>query len=174
MHLIRSLSPSVGLQKASEKTAKGKDEEIGQASWFQTGIPTNEIYAHFARDGFPASECDLPQRCGMFGVCEDSQCVACPLSSKLIGWSKNCEPLPACGSNKFYYYKLEGVDHSSSKYESVKMKEVDCGKKCSSDCKCSGYFFNKEISKCFIAYDLLTLAKVENSTHVGYIKAPKL
>ncbi|VFR02742.1 unnamed protein product [Cuscuta campestris] len=137
----------------------------------------DEIYAHFARDGFPGSECDLPQRCGKFGVCEDSQCVACPLPSGLMGWSKKCEPvtLPACGSSKFYYYKLEGVDHSSSKYdESVKMKEVDCGKKCSSDCKCSGYFYNKETSKCSIAYDLLTVAKVENSTHVGYIKAPKL
>lgn len=137
----------------------------------------DEIYAHFARDGFPASECDLPQRCGEFGVCEDSQCVACPLPGGLMGWSKNCEPvkLRPAACNEFYYYKLEGVDHSSSKYGSVRiMKEVDCGKKCSGDCKCSGYFYNRETSKCSIAYDLLTLAKVENSTHVGYIKAPKL
>jgi hypothetical protein len=53
------------------------------------------------------------------------------------------------------------------------MKEDDCGKKCSSECKCMGYFYNKETSKCTIAYDLQTLTKVPNSTHVGYIKAPK-
>jgi hypothetical protein len=131
----------------------------------------------FSRDGFPESECQLPERCGKFGLCEDSQCVACPLPSGLLGWSKNCEPVkpPACGSKDFYYYKLEGVDHSMSKYASgsVAVKEDDCGKKCSSDCKCMGYFYNKETSKCTIAYDLQTLTKVSNSTHVGYIKAPK-
>jgi len=132
----------------------------------------------FSREvGIWDSECQLPERCGKFGLCEDSQCVACPLPSGLIGWSKNCEPVKpaASGSKNFYYYKLEGVDHSMSKYASGSgtMKEDDCGKKCSSDCKCLGYFYNKDSSKCSIAYDLLTLTKVANSTHVGYIKAPK-
>ncbi|KAJ6292985.1 hypothetical protein OIU76_025444 [Salix suchowensis] len=131
----------------------------------------------FSRDGFPESECQLPERCGKFGLCEDSQCVACPLPGGLLGWSKNCEPVkpPACGSKNFYYYKLEGVDHSMSKYAggSGPVKEDECGRKCSSDCKCMGYFYNKETSKCSIAYDLQTLTKVSNSTHVGYIKAPK-
>ncbi|KAJ6417108.1 hypothetical protein OIU84_002912 [Salix udensis] len=131
----------------------------------------------FSRDGFPESECQLPERCGKFGLCEDSQCVACPLPGGLFGWSKNCEPVkpPACGSKNFYYYKLEGVDHSMSKYAggSGPVKEEECGRKCSSDCKCMGYFYNKETSKCSIAYDLQTLTKVSNSTHVGYIKAPK-
>ncbi|XP_011029573.1 PREDICTED: epidermis-specific secreted glycoprotein EP1-like [Populus euphratica] len=134
-------------------------------------------YTLFSRDGFPEGECQLPERCGKFGLCEDSQCVACPLPSGLMGWSKDCEPVkpPACGSKNFYYYKLEGVDHSMSKYASGSgaMKEDDCGKKCSSDCKCLGYFYNKDTSKCWIAYDLQTLTKVANSTHVGYIKAPK-
>ncbi|XP_034900523.1 epidermis-specific secreted glycoprotein EP1 [Populus alba] len=136
-----------------------------------------ETYTLFSRDGFPEGECQLPERCGKFGLCEDSQCVACPLPSGLMGWSKFCEPVkpPACGSKNFYYYKLEGVDHSMSKYASGSgaMKEDDCGKKCSSDCKCLGYFYNKDTSKCWIAYDLQTLTKVANSTHVGYIKAPK-
>ncbi|CAK7327666.1 unnamed protein product [Dovyalis caffra] len=134
-------------------------------------------FSLFSRDAFQESECQLPERCGKFGLCEDSQCVACPLPSGLMGWSKDCEPVkpPACGSKNFYYYKLEGVDHSMSKYTSGSgpMKEDDCGKKCSSDCKCMGYFYNKETSKCWIAYDLQTLTKVENSTHVAYIKAPK-
>ncbi|KAB5534560.1 hypothetical protein DKX38_017646 [Salix brachista] len=125
----------------------------------------------FSRDDFPESECQLPERCGKFGLCEDSQCVACPLPGGLFGWSKNCEPVkpPACGSKNFYYYKLEGVDHSMSKYAggSGPVMEDECGRKCSSDCKCMGYFYNKETSKCSIAYDLQTLTKVSNSTHVG-------
>jgi len=117
----------------------------------------------FSREvGIWDSECQLPERCGKFGLCEDSQCVACSLPSGLIGWSKNCEPVKpaASGSKNFYYYKLEGVDHSMSKYASGSgpMKEDDCGKKCSSDCKCLGYFYNKDSSKCSIAYDLLANA----------------
>ncbi|CAK7327663.1 unnamed protein product [Dovyalis caffra] len=132
----------------------------------------------FSREvGIWESECQLPERCGKFGLCEDNQFVACPLPSGLMGWSKGCAPVkpPPCRSKNFYYYKLEGVDHSMSKYASGSgpMKEDDCGKKCSSDCKCLGYFYNKDSSKCLIAYDLLTLTKVPNSTHVGYIKAPK-
>ncbi|KAF3442411.1 hypothetical protein FNV43_RR16327 [Rhamnella rubrinervis] len=36
-------------------------------------------------------ECQLPERCGSFGLCEDNQCVACPSSKGLFGWSKSCE-----------------------------------------------------------------------------------
>ncbi|KAL9353564.1 hypothetical protein Peur_056244 [Populus x canadensis] len=53
------------------------------------------------------------------------------------------------------------------------MNEDDCRRKCSGDCKCLGYFYNKDTSKCWIAYDLHTLTRVGNSTHVGYIKALK-
>lgn len=49
---------------------------------------------------------------------------------------------------------------------------IDCGKKCSGDCKCSGYFYNTKTSMCWIAYDLQTLTKVANPTHVGYVKVP--
>jgi hypothetical protein len=54
----------------------------------------------------------------------------------------------SCGSTNVYYYKLEGVDHTTSKHESGSgsMCEVECGEKCSSDCKCLGYFYNKEIN----------------------------
>ncbi|CAK7333291.1 unnamed protein product [Dovyalis caffra] len=133
-------------------------------------------FTFFYKDSDWESECQLPERCGMFGLCEDNQCVACPLPNGLIGWSKNCQPVkpPSCGSKNFYYCKLEGVDHYNSKYlsRSRAMNEDDCGKKCSSDCKCLGYFYNKDTSKCLIAYDLHTLTRVANSTHVGYIKVP--
>ncbi|XP_062011592.1 epidermis-specific secreted glycoprotein EP1-like [Rosa rugosa] len=132
-------------------------------------------FSLFDRDNWIwETECQLPERCGSFGVCEDSQCVACPSSSGvLLGWSKTCaaEKLTSCDAKSFHYYKIEGVDHFLSKFTSGSATtEVACGKKCTSDCKCLGYFYNRDSSRCWIAYDLKTLTKVANSTHVGYIK----
>ncbi|XP_028059039.1 epidermis-specific secreted glycoprotein EP1-like [Camellia sinensis] len=135
-------------------------------------------YALFDRDMGHDSECQLPERCGKFGLCESSQCVACPLSQGLMGWSKDCEALKvsstSCRQNYFHYYKLEGVDHFMSTYTTGDgpMMLDDCGKKCSKDCNCMGYFYHQETSRCWIAYDLMTLSKSENSTHLGYIKVP--
>ncbi|KAL3733883.1 hypothetical protein ACJRO7_023263 [Eucalyptus globulus] len=121
--------------------------------------------------------CQWPARCGNFGLCEDSQCVACPSPHGLLGWSKSCAPprVTSCRPSDFSYYKIAGVDHFLSKYTKGKgpMKEGDCGGKCSKDCKCLGYLYNRETSRCWIAYELKTLTKVDNSTHVGYIKVPK-
>ncbi|KAF3442405.1 hypothetical protein FNV43_RR16321 [Rhamnella rubrinervis] len=73
----------------------------------------------FDRESNWETECQLPERCGNFGVCKDDQCVSCP-----------------------------------------------------SPKGCSAYFYNQQTSRRWIAYELKTLRKVENSTHVGYIKAP--
>jgi hypothetical protein len=114
------------------------------------------IFTLFDRDSNWESECQLPEKCGKFGLCEDNQCVASPSPNKLAGWSKDCEAVKpsSCGSTNVYYYKLEGVDHTTSMHESGSgsMSEVECGEKCSSDCKCLGYFYNKQTSKCWIAY----------------------
>ncbi|GAV91128.1 B_lectin domain-containing protein [Cephalotus follicularis] len=130
----------------------------------------------FSRDSDLETECQLPLRCGSLGLCEDNQCVACPTANGLTGWSQGCQPvkLPSCNPNSFHYNKLEGVDHFMSKYTSGAgpVKEIDCLKKCSSDCKCLGYFYHTLSSKCWVAYDLMTLTKVSNSTHLGYIKFP--
>ncbi|KAJ8421844.1 hypothetical protein Cgig2_030933 [Carnegiea gigantea] len=87
-------------------------DKVDWAAWEVT-------FTLFARDSPYAlwdTECQLPQRCGDFGLCEDSQCVACPTPQGLLGWSKNCkQPKASCGNN-VKYYKLEGVDHFSSKY----------------------------------------------------------
>ncbi|KAI3457375.1 hypothetical protein Pfo_014038 [Paulownia fortunei] len=121
-------------------------------------------------------ECQLPERCGEFGLCEDSQCVGCPSPNGLLGWSKSCGPpkLTSCKDNDIKYYKLEGVDHFMSRYTmgNGPMKEEECSRKCTLDCKCLGFFFNRAESRCWIVYYLKALTKVENSTHLGYIKAP--
>ncbi|PPS05552.1 hypothetical protein GOBAR_AA15105 [Gossypium barbadense] len=133
-----------------------------------------ETFTLFSRDSIWGTECELPERCGNFGLCEENQCVACPSTNGLLGWSQNCQPKKVnCRPNGFSYYKLEGVDHFMSQYnEGEGIKESDCGRKCTSDCKCLGYFYHRETSKCWIANELKTLAKTSNSSHVGYIKAP--
>ena len=121
------------------------------------------------------SECQLPSWCGSFGLCENSQCVACPSKKGLLGWSKTCEPekLKSCKVSDFHYYKIQGVEHFLRKYTSGEaIKESACERKCTLDCKCLGYFYNRETSSCWVVNDLKTLTKVENSTHVGYIKTP--
>ncbi|WCJ20023.1 D-mannose binding lectin protein with Apple-like carbohydrate-binding domain [Euphorbia peplus] len=93
-----------------------------------------------------------------------------------MGWSESCEieKLSSCEVNEFRYYKIQGVDHFSAKYSDGGgvVKIGTCRDKCTNDCKCLGYFYNSEESRCWIAYDLNTLTKVENSTHLGFIKAP--
>ncbi|KAE8679079.1 Epidermis-specific secreted glycoprotein EP1 [Hibiscus syriacus] len=96
-------------------------------------------------------ECQLPERCGKFGLCEDSQCVACPSPNGLMGWTKDCDvkKLASCNEKDFYYYKLERVDHFMTTYtRGNAIKEDECGKRCSKDCKCMGYFYNQESSRC--------------------------
>ena len=132
-------------------------------------------YTLFDRDSIDESECQLPERCGAFGLCEENQCVACPLSSGLFGWSKNCttRAVTSCRASDFHYYKLEEVEHYMSKYTiGNRVSEDSCGKKCTGDCKCLGFFYHKDTSKCWITYDLHTLTKVANSSHMGYIKTP--
>ncbi|KAK8527482.1 hypothetical protein V6N13_085314 [Hibiscus sabdariffa] len=133
-----------------------------------------ETFTLFSRDSIWGTECELPERCGNFGVCEDNQCVACPSPNGLLGWSRNCQPQKvSCSPNNFSYYKLDGVNYFASQYnEGQGIKESDCGRKCTSDCKCLGYFYHRETSKCCIANELKTLAKTSNTSHVGYIKAP--
>ncbi|XP_002525645.3 epidermis-specific secreted glycoprotein EP1 [Ricinus communis] len=133
-------------------------------------------YTLFSRDSWE-TECQLPERCGNFGLCESDQCVACPSPKGLLGWSNNCQPakVSSCGVKDFVYYKLEGADHFSSKYTVGEgpMKQGACSDKCTKDCKCLGYFYHTQSSRCWVAYDLMTLTKVANSTHLAYIKLPK-
>ncbi|KAI5333028.1 hypothetical protein L3X38_023158 [Prunus dulcis] len=70
-------------------------------------------FSFFDRDNsiWWENECQLPERCGKFGLCEGSQCVACPSAKGLLGWSKTCEPekLTSCRASSFRYYKLKGI-----------------------------------------------------------------
>ncbi|XP_074290228.1 epidermis-specific secreted glycoprotein EP1-like [Silene latifolia] len=142
-------------------------DKVDWAAWEAT-------FTLFSRDsiyGLRETECQLPERCGNFGLCEDDQCVACPTPKGLLGWSKNCQqPKGSCGSN---YYKLDGVDHFLTKFTKGDgpMTIDACGKKCNKDCKCLGYFYHQQNSRCWIAFDLKTLTKVSNGKHVGYIKS---
>ncbi|KAI3769331.1 hypothetical protein L6452_00432 [Arctium lappa] len=120
-------------------------------------------------------ECQLPDRCGKFGICEDSQCVGCPTPNGVFAWSKDCvAKLPGCQASSFRYYELKGVDHFTVKYSAGTgpVNRKDCESKCTKDCKCLGYFYHTDRSRCWIAYELKTLTRVGSSTHMAYIKTP--
>ncbi|KAI3753680.1 hypothetical protein L2E82_25741 [Cichorium intybus] len=141
------------------------------------GVAWELVETFLDRDSRLEGECQLPERCGKFGLCENSQCVACPTPNGLSGWSKDCDAkkVTSCKASDFGYYKLEGVDHFMIKYTRGDggSKQSDCESKCTKDCKCMGYFYHTQGSRCWIAYDLKTLTRVGNSTHLAYIKTPK-
>ncbi|KAI3466736.1 hypothetical protein Pfo_023399 [Paulownia fortunei] len=147
------------------------DENVDWGAWEVT-------YVLFDRDDGQASECMLPKRCGSLGVCDEDQCVACPRPQGLLGWSKACAPpkLPPCkGVTNVDYYKVDGVEYYTSKYNEGNgpMTLAQCKDKCSKDCKCLGFFYRAESSKCLLVPELGTLVKVSNPSHVGYIKISK-
>ncbi|KAJ9563351.1 hypothetical protein OSB04_008511 [Centaurea solstitialis] len=120
-------------------------------------------------------ECQLPDRCGKFGLCEDSQCVGCPSPNGVFAWSKDCvAKLRGCEADSFRYYELKGVDHFTVKYGTGlgPVSRAGCESKCTKDCKCLGYFYRTDRSRCWIAHELKTLTRVGNSTHMAYIKTP--
>ncbi|PWA55811.1 hypothetical protein CTI12_AA425740 [Artemisia annua] len=123
----------------------------------------------------PVDECQLPSRCGKFGLCEESQCVGCPTPNGVLAWSKDCDyKLPSCNANSFKYYELKGVDHFTVKYTSGTGRTgIDnCKNRCTKDCKCLGYFYHTDTARCWTVNELKTLTRVGNSTNLAYIKTP--
>ncbi|XP_008451767.2 epidermis-specific secreted glycoprotein EP1-like [Cucumis melo] len=145
-----------------------------QVDWSPSEI-TFTLFDREFNTGNTESECQWPERCGQFGLCEENQCVACPTEKGLLGWSKTCmaKKVSSCDPKSFHYYKLEGVDHFLTKFNKGEgLSQKDCEKKCNLDCKCLGYFYQTKGSLCWVANELKTLIKVDNSTHLGFIKTP--
>ncbi|MCL7039580.1 hypothetical protein MKW94_028589 [Papaver nudicaule] len=140
----------------------------------------DETFTYFAvSQGEGFSECRLPEKCGAFGICSKSQCVACPTPKGLTIWSEDCKPptLPSCkaSTGNASYYQIDGVDHflSVSNEGEGPMKIDDCKLKCSKDCRCAAFFYRKDTSRCLIVNELNTLTKVTGSSskqHVAFIK----
>ncbi|KAI3960682.1 hypothetical protein MKX01_003856 [Papaver californicum] len=149
------------------------------------GNEWEETYTYFS-----LNECSLPEKCGVFGLCSKRQCIACPTSKGLIGWSEKCKPekLPPCTNTSTIssrtsssgelvdYYKIkDGMDF-------VAMKIGECRKKCSADCKCVGFFYRTVERRCLPAnYELCTLTtdpewdivQIDYPEVDGYIKFVK-
>ncbi|RZC83839.1 hypothetical protein C5167_046618 [Papaver somniferum] len=112
----------------------------------------DQFYAFF---GDSVWECGLLSKCGSFGLCDNRMCIACPSPKGLLGWSESCKPpaVPSCANGvaaAAEYYKIAGVQHFSSPFGEGQgpMKVNDCRDKCSKDCKCVGFFYREESSKC--------------------------
>ncbi|OVA15169.1 Apple-like [Macleaya cordata] len=161
------------------------DGNIHVYTYYEKGILNawEETYTLFTDSQGGADECYLPEKCGSLGICENSQCVACPTAKGLEGWSKDCKPSkqPSCNSTTVGYYKVEGVDHFLNIYNAeaepkTPMKIEECRKKCSNDCKCAAFFYKKDSESCLLTVQLNTLKKgddSESSKLVAYIKYTK-
>ncbi|XP_058103365.1 EP1-like glycoprotein 2 [Magnolia sinica] len=146
-------------------------EKVVEGAWMPT-------FSYFS--GTFVMECRLPMKCGSLGLCQEGMCVACPQRQGMLGWSEMCAPpkLPSSSckaSASVDYYKIDGVEHFLSRnVEGVgPMKVEECREKCSKDCKCVGFFYWRESSKCWVVPFLRTIRKVEESSHTAYIKFSK-
>ncbi|XP_010531929.1 PREDICTED: epidermis-specific secreted glycoprotein EP1-like [Tarenaya hassleriana] len=141
-----------------------------------TATAWDVTYRAFTREDEDGNDdCRLATWCGEFGLCKRSQCNACPTDKGLLGWDETCRPpkLASCDPKTFHYFKLEGVDHFMTKYNGGSATtESACGEKCTRDCKCLGFFYNRKSSKCWLGYELKTLTKTGDASQVAYIKAP--
>ncbi|GMJ10125.1 hypothetical protein like AT1G78830 [Hibiscus trionum] len=137
----------------------------------------DESFAFFS--SYFVRECALPSKCGAFGLCDKRMCVACPSPKGLLGWSESCrppKPVPCRSGAKVDYYKIVGVEHFLNTYlddGEGPMKVEQCRDKCTKDCKCVGFIYKEDTSKCLTAPILGTLIKDVNATSVGYIKYSK-
>lgn len=139
-----------------------------------------KTFALFSDDLGRLPGCALPDKCSKFGVCQDEMCVACPSPPfGLLGWSRECTPpqVKRCyGKGKQgqteNYFKIAGIENFVSTYtkgeEKVKMKE--CRGRCTMDCKCLGFLYWEKESKCWLTNVLGTLRKVDDLSHVVYVK----
>ncbi|KAI3862860.1 hypothetical protein MKW92_050086 [Papaver armeniacum] len=129
---------------------------------------------------FPSmqSECNLPEKCGVFGLCKNSKCVSCPSSKGLMAsWSKECklEKIPLCNSSKLAdYYKLEDVSSTMRSFKDRDYKKMtidECKMICSKDCKCTGFFYRKNEDSCLVTTtEIFTLTSDYNGRHeIGII-----
>ncbi|KAH9723049.1 EP1-like glycoprotein 4 [Citrus sinensis] len=56
-------------------------------------LPEEERFTLFGKDSRGSNainwenECQMPDKCGELGLCEDNQCIACPTEKGLIGWN---------------------------------------------------------------------------------------
>ncbi|MCL7035569.1 hypothetical protein MKW94_010784 [Papaver nudicaule] len=128
-------------------------------------------------------ECNLPEKCGLFGYCENQKCVSCPSSKGLLAasWNKECkrEKTPHCKGtkSKVAYYRLENVSSSirTANDKDYKKLSVDgCKNKCNEDCKCVGFFYRTEYGTCMVATtEMYTLTSDNIRWELGYIE-PKV
>ncbi|KAL9227051.1 hypothetical protein vseg_002791 [Gypsophila vaccaria] len=138
-----------------------------------------EAFKVFTKGGTAATkqetECQLPEKCGNYGVCDQDVCVSCPSPGGMVPWTDKCTApkLVGCsGGANVTYYRVEGVEHFVSKYTRGlrPVSQSVCETKCSVDCKCLGYFYHQEGSECWVVTDLKTFTKSANVNHFGYVK----
>ncbi|CAN6936433.1 unnamed protein product [Brassica oleracea] len=145
-------------------------------STLATATAWDVTYTAFTNDDTDGNdECRIPEHCLNFGLCKKGQCNACPTDKGLLGWDETCKTpsLTSCDPKTFHYFKIEGADSFMTKYNGgSSATEKACGDKCTSDCKCLGFFYNRKSSRCWMGYELKTMIRTGDASLVAYVKAP--
>ncbi|XP_051152319.1 EP1-like glycoprotein 2 [Andrographis paniculata] len=121
-------------------------------------------------------KCALPASCGEFGLCENGTCVSCPSRKGLLPWTPNCSPpqLPNCGGAAgIRYYRIDRAEHFLTLQMSAeRLKLRECREKCSRDCNCKGFVYQRAEMLCLTVPVLATLIRdsPEYSVYVKYSK----
>lgn len=134
-------------------------------------------FAVFSDDLGWETACRLPAKCGSFGLCSREMCVACPRPpGQLAGWSDDCalpDTATRCKKGEAAaYYKVVGAENFLSRYGKGLdgLKAEECMRRCDADCGCLGFLYWEKEARCWPAPVIGTLEKVDNSTHVAWIK----
>lgn len=139
----------------------------------------------------PSSTCDLPLSCGSLGLCSgqgNSSSCFCPPNFAATH-SSGCSPVNAnifaannsCSAtddpDTSYLYLGSGITYFGNKFLSaatVGKNRSNCETLCTSNCSCSGYFYDTSSRSCFLLQQpigsLISTNSSESGLNLGYVK----
>lgn len=137
----------------------------------------------------PRDSCDLPLSCGPLGLCSlsgNSSSCSCPPQFASSDQSSGCTPNKgmltasntSCASSHIsYMFVGSGITYFANKYRNPVasgMNMPNCQNLCSSNCSCSGYFFDISSQSCFLSLQqfgsLTNSSTRESANFLAYIK----
>lgn len=139
--------------------------------------------------------CGIPNACGPYGICENSQCT-CPgngsaatlyfdtvrIKEYLLN-STSCVPkvpltcLPGGGNSEVHdFLDVERVDYFANDFMEATMlaDSLDaCKMACLGNCSCQAVFYRKNSKQCYLHESVLSMIRVSDVEYVGSIKLQK-
>ncbi|KAF3320637.1 G-type lectin S-receptor-like serine/threonine-protein kinase [Carex littledalei] len=140
----------------------------------------------------PSSNCDLPLSCGSLGLCSaqgNSSSCFCPPNFASSTHASGCSPVNgkvitannSCNTkddpDASYLYLGSGIAYFGNKFRNaatVGKNRSTCETLCTSNCSCSGYFYDTSSRSCFLLQQpigsLISTNSSESGLNSGYVK----